>query len=276
MNVLLLGSGAAEGWPAPFCECDACERARLLGGINVRARSGALDDDDLKIDFSPDTVAQLQRQRRSIRGLRMIVFTHEHSDHLAPAELEWLVKPFTLTPPATRVQVFGNQRVLDVIRAGAPKSVASAIELNLLRPHEPVTTRDGDGILPLPAQHSEGALVLRITRSRESKSIFYGHDSGVLPTETIDALNRAGPLDVAIFDCTNGGEPSPQPGVHMGVAEVVQMVEALKRGGAIVAGRTRCVATHFSHNGKLSHEELVRALMPHGIEAAFDGMVVTV
>jgi phosphoribosyl 1,2-cyclic phosphate phosphodiesterase len=60
----------------------------------------------------------------------------------------------------------------------------------------------------------------------------------------------------------------------MGVAEVVQMVEALRRGGAIV-DRTRCVATHFSHNGKLSHEELVRALMPRGIEAAFDGMVVS-
>jgi phosphoribosyl 1,2-cyclic phosphate phosphodiesterase len=185
-----------------------------------------------------------------------------------------MVKPFTLTPPQDRVQVFGNRAVLDGIRAGSPKGVANALELNLLRPHEPITTRDGDVIVPLPATHSPNALVLRITRTRESKSIFYGHDSGVFPAETIDALNRAGPLEVAIFDCTNGGEPSRQPGSHMGVAEVVQMVEALRRGGAIV-DRTRCVATHFSHTGNLSHEERVRALMPRGIEAAFDGMVVS-
>ena len=78
MQLLLLGSAAAEGWPAPFCECVACERARRLGGTNLRTRSGALIDDDVKIDFSPDTVTQLQRQRRSIRSVRTIVFTHEH------------------------------------------------------------------------------------------------------------------------------------------------------------------------------------------------------
>ena len=36
------------------------------------------------------------------------------------------------------------------------------------------------------------------------------------------------------------------------------------------------VATHFSHNGKLGHEELTRAFLPHGIEVAFDGMMIEV
>jgi phosphoribosyl 1,2-cyclic phosphate phosphodiesterase len=274
MEFLLLGSGAAEGWPAPFCACPACEAARARGGANIRSRSGALIDDDLKIDFSPDTVMQLQRQRRAVRGLRTIAFTHEHADHLAPGELEWLVRPFTLTPPAPPVQVFGNQHVLDAIRQASDKRVLDALELNLLRPHESVKTRDGGTtILPLPAAHSRDALVLRIERA--GRSIFYGHDSGVYAPATLDALKRAGPLDVALFDCTNGGCISEQPSGHMGTVEVIRMVDELRRGGAIV-DRTRCIATHFSHNGRVLHEELVRALMPHGIEAAYDGMVVSV
>jgi phosphoribosyl 1,2-cyclic phosphate phosphodiesterase len=274
MEFMLLGSGAAEGWPAPFCACQACEAARARGGANIRSRSGALVDDDLKIDFSPDTVMQLQRHRRAVRSLRTIVFTHEHSDHLAAGELEWLVPPFTLTPPAPPVQVFGNQHVLEAIRQASGKRVLDALELNLLRPHEPVKTRAGDTtILPLPATHSRDALVLRIARG--GRAIFYGHDSGPYAAETLDALKRSGPLDVALFDCTNGECTSDHPGTHMSIAEVVRIVDELRRGGAI-ADRTRCIATHFSHNGRVLHEELVRMLKPHGIEVAFDGMVVSV
>ncbi len=32
MRLQILGSGAAEGWPAVFCGCTACRRARELGG----------------------------------------------------------------------------------------------------------------------------------------------------------------------------------------------------------------------------------------------------
>lgn len=56
---------------------------------------------------------------------------------------------------------------------------------------------------------------------------------------------------------------------------VIQSVADLRRRGAIV-DRTRVIATHFSHNGGLLHEELIKTFLPHGIEVAFDGMVVRV
>jgi len=34
MKVKILGTAAAEGWPALFCRCPACQRARKLGGKN--------------------------------------------------------------------------------------------------------------------------------------------------------------------------------------------------------------------------------------------------
>jgi phosphoribosyl 1,2-cyclic phosphate phosphodiesterase len=277
MELLLLGSAAAEGCPAPFCECDACQGARRRGGVELRTRTGALVDKDLKIDFSPDTLVQMQRLRRSLRGVRTIVFTHEHSDHLCVGELQWMTPPFARPAlPQAPVQVFGNTHVIDQITRQAPADVREALELCVLEPCAPATTRDGDVILPLPADHSEGALVLRITRSqrRGGKTLFYGHDSARYPKATLDALGADGtPLDIALFDCTYGC--GKEYAMHMSLDGVVAMVQELRIRGALTE-RSRLIGTHFSHNGAVPHDELCRTLARHGIEAAYDGMLVTV
>src|SRR2546426_964779 len=113
MELLLLGTAAAESWPAPFCVCAACEAARRLGARNVRTRSGALIDNQLKIDFGPDTVMQLQRHGRNLLNLKTLIFTHQHSDHFVPSELEWAMHPFTLTPPPKNsIELCGNSEVM--------------------------------------------------------------------------------------------------------------------------------------------------------------------
>ena len=55
MKVHYLGTGAAEGIPAIFCECPVCKTARLKAGKEIRTRTQALIDDELLIDFGPDT-----------------------------------------------------------------------------------------------------------------------------------------------------------------------------------------------------------------------------
>ena len=47
MNLTYLGTAAAEGWPGIFCRCEFCERAKRLGGRDIRTRSQALLDDAL-------------------------------------------------------------------------------------------------------------------------------------------------------------------------------------------------------------------------------------
>lgn len=278
MELLLLGTAAAEGWPAPFCECTYCQQARRRGGPNLRSRSGALVDDDLKIDLSADTVVQMQRAQRSLAGLKTLVFSHQHSDHISPSELNWMVSPFTQTPPAQPIAVYGNQQVLAILReklADSPK-LAPLLELHLLEPFQAVTTPDGDQITPLPADHVEGALLLRLTRSAErgGKTLFYGHDSGFYPAATLDALEAGPTLDIVLLDCTSGGRPMDNRN-HMNCDGVVQMTDELRRRG-VVTETTRVIATHFSHNGGLLHEELGQRFAPHGIAVAFDGMKVRV
>ena len=55
MKFRYLGTAAAEGWPAVFCNCDHCHRAKKAGGRNIRTRSQALINDDLLIDFPSDS-----------------------------------------------------------------------------------------------------------------------------------------------------------------------------------------------------------------------------
>ena len=55
MKIKYLGTGAAEGIPAVFCHCNICNHARLKGGRNIRTRSQLLVDDNILIDFGPDS-----------------------------------------------------------------------------------------------------------------------------------------------------------------------------------------------------------------------------
>ncbi len=273
MELLLLGTAAAEAWPAPFCLCEACQAARKTGGPNVRTRSGALIDDELKIDFGPDTVMQLQRTGRNLSKVRTLIFTHQHSDHFVPSELEWAASPFTLTPPAGEsIELCGNAQVLgEIHRTFVQNRHQLPFKYRQFKAGDHFPTIAGEEVWAMPAQHVEGACLLRIRRN--GKTIFYGHDSGAYPSETLDRLSDGIPLDIALLDCTYGSVDNDRG--HLGAAAVVRTVAELRRRGAIT-DKTRMIATHFSHGGRWMHQELVRFFMPHGIEVAFDGMSVTV
>lgn len=272
MRLQLLGTSAAEGWPAPFCTCTACEEARKRGGPNIRTRSGALLDEDFKIDFCADTLVQMQQRGRHLAKIKTLVFTHQHSDHLAPDELNWAAKPFTNTPQESPIDVYANKESLEILHAKFPEPERRNLTFHQLNALQEITTTQGDTILPMPPDHVAGAFVLRI--QRRGKTIFYGHDSGLYPDETLSALTDGTKLDIALFDCTNGGAPTSNRG-HMGMDGVIQMAHELRSRGAVTE-TTRLIATHFSHNGGLGHEELVRAFLPYGIEVSFDGMMIEV
>jgi phosphoribosyl 1,2-cyclic phosphate phosphodiesterase len=270
MELLLLGTAAADGWPAAYCDCPVCEHARRTRGPNLRMRSGALIDDDLKIDHSPDTIVHMMQAGRSLAKVRTILFTHEHPDHLTAAELKRTVN-VAKGQPDHPIALYGNQQVLAKIRQQWSDVKPFRLDLRPLRPFEPITLPEGNTtVLPLPATHCEGALLLRITRG--GRTLFYGHDSGRYKPETLAALGDGVPLDVALLDCTHTTRTDIQSMHHMNVLALLEMVEELRRHGAVVPS-TRLIATHFSpHSGAFSHEDIVRAMLPHGVEVAFDGM----
>lgn len=101
--------------------------------------------------------------------------------------------------------------------------------------------------------------------------MLYGNDTGYFPEETWKHLQQS-TLDLVSLDCTTLMHKEGTN--HMGIADVLE-VQARMLDSGIASDKTQFVATHFSHNGVLLHEEAEAQLVPHGFVVAYDGMVVS-
>ncbi len=270
MEIVILGTAAAEGIPALGCDCRVCHTARERGGKNIRSRSGALIDNTLKIDFCPDTLYHIHRERLNPTDWRWLVFTHSHHDHCAGEELQYLLPGFAPPETARNLKIFGNAAVKAKVE-GIVSYTGMRLECNLIRAFE--TCSLGDYTLtPIRATHFTEVPdeeVLNLVIERNGRRLLYACDTGWYPPETWDFLTGV-ELDLAILECSFGFLPSDYSG-HLDIEKCVQMVSALRKQGTLRAD-SRVVLTHFSHNGGALHEELEARAKPHGIEIGWDGM----
>ena len=93
MKITYYGTAAGEAWPGVFCSCELCQKARELGGKNIRTRSQALINDDLLLDMPPDNYLHSLYYGLDLSKVKTLLFTHSHSDHCYPGDLELLREP---------------------------------------------------------------------------------------------------------------------------------------------------------------------------------------
>ena len=110
MEVVVLGTGAADGWPSPFCECLSCTDQRDRRA--VRTPTAALLDGAVLIDAGPTVPSGIARTGRSLRDVRHVLITHAHPDHLDPALLLWL----DWNPTPHTLHVWGPAAVIAACR----------------------------------------------------------------------------------------------------------------------------------------------------------------
>ena len=99
MKIRYLGTAAAEGFPALFCACEKCKKARQLGGRNLRMRAHALIDDTLLLDLGPDLLASSLRFGIDLTQLQYCLVTHNHEDHFCGDNLGYIRRGCFSTPP---------------------------------------------------------------------------------------------------------------------------------------------------------------------------------
>ena len=87
VEVRLLGTGSADGWPNPWCTCASCYWAREAG--EQRTHTAALVDDVLLLDCGPDVPRAATRAGVALDRVRWLLLGHAHPDHSAPAALLW-------------------------------------------------------------------------------------------------------------------------------------------------------------------------------------------
>lgn len=285
MKLQFLGTAAAEGAPALFCDCAHCRYARKVLGREVRTRSGSVIDGVLKLDFGPDSYKQMLDNGLDYTYMRSLLVTHAHSDHFSYKDIAFRQKGYAqLSEGIAPLTVYGNERVGELIQ----DALCDRIEFRRMKPFETVQVEDYR-VTPLEAVHCidghstkypvefEGKTLYRTEETlfylieKDGKRILYAHDTDEFTPRDMEFLSGKR-LDLISMDCTNGELDCNYVG-HMGAKDNLRMRDKLLACGAADA-HTVFVANHFSHNGLVSYEKLCE-LLP-GFLVSYDGMSVEV
>ena len=271
MEITFLGTGAAEGYPSPWCDCANCAAARARGGRDLRGRSAALINDDLLIDLGPDLVGGAARAGRSLAAVRHILITHSHSDHLYLPNLE--IRDGDYRPaPLARAELGAGEDVLGLIQAGYPQGLDRLdLDLRAIAPGQGVRLGRYT-VLAVPAAHGDATMrPLLYAIGDGAQAVFYGTDTGPLAEETW-ALLRGWRFGALILDETMGfTEPE---GGHMAVASFEACVARFQAEGLLAPGAL-VIAHHFSHWHNPGHAKLEAYFGPRGVTVAYDGLRLT-
>jgi phosphoribosyl 1,2-cyclic phosphate phosphodiesterase len=81
MDIIFLGTGAAEGSPAMYCRCQHCTTVRKTGGKDLRTRSALRIGELYQIDIGPDINWQLHTHGLDMHSIEHIFITHTHADY---------------------------------------------------------------------------------------------------------------------------------------------------------------------------------------------------
>lgn len=277
MRLTYLGTSAAEGCPAMFCDCEVCETARKLGGKNIRTRSQALVNDDLLLDFPPDTYAHVLTHGVNLRLVQNILVTHLHEDHFYPDDLMMRIPPFAAKSDNRILNIYGNERVVssfqDTVKrqwnSSACKNYLSASQLEAFTEY----SIGNYTVHPLLADHdrSQHCLFYAIFDRESGKSLLYAHDTGYFFDQCWSYMqSRAMRFDLVSLDCTH--QLTEQRSNHMGLNTCAEVRGRMLSSGLADEG-TVFMLNHFSHNGRAStHDMMDDAARRFGMRASYDGL----
>lgn len=264
MDVTLLGTGAASGWPNPFCGCSSCEWMRRHG--DIRCQTSALVDDALMIDAGPEAPRTAERLGQSLRGVRHFLFTHTHPDHFGPAALMWR----DWTNPTTEIDVAGPPAVIAEAREWVAPD--SRVRWHELHPWDVIRLGDYE-VLAIPASHAHddvGPALLYDVRGPDGSRLLWATDTGPLPTNVVERLEGAA-YDAVFVEDTDGLADSSAD--HLNLATWAELIAELRRRRAVV-DVTAVVPVHLGHANP-PPPQLAERMAAMGARLHADGDVIT-
>jgi phosphoribosyl 1,2-cyclic phosphodiesterase len=253
VEVTLLGTGAADGWPNPWCTCASCAVARRRG--EQRQPTSALVDGVVLLDLAPG----LPPHGISLERVHTVLVTHAHPDHCSPFALLWRHwvlrdRPLTIAGPAG---VLAECRPW--LAPGAP------VELREVVPGRAIDC-GGYTVLPLTADHEVPTVLFDVT-GPDGDRLLYATDTGPLPEAAVAAAHGAD-YDLVLLEETFGDLPDHAT-LHLDLATFPDQLARLRAVGAVTAS-TDVVAVHLSHHNPPA-AELDRRLADLGARTVPDG-----
>ena len=274
MTIKFLGTIAAEGGPALFCNCSYCKEAQRRGGKDIRTRSQILINDDLLVDFPADTYLHKLRYNLDLSKIRYLLVTHSHHDHFYPEDLFSRGEQSAYHMKEKVLDIYCNQATKELFDGRAQNriqpSVVNNLHFQVLQEFNKVQTGRYE-MHALKAQHMKTENALFYLIKQDENAYLQCNDTGLLFEENYQYLESLGvKIDAVCLDCTMGANEKSYFG-HMNLKECLGTVERMRK-SSFIKGNTRFVLTHFCHNGGLLHDDYERICAPYGVEVAYDGM----
>jgi phosphoribosyl 1,2-cyclic phosphate phosphodiesterase len=254
-HLVFLGTGTSHGVPVIGCGCATCTSPNPK---NQRMRCSVvlgLPQGNLLVDSPPDLRTQLLRER--IGQIHAVLYTHEHADHLFGLDDLRIFAQYL----GRDLPVYCDSRVEKRIRSvfdyafdpitreypagGVPR-------LEILRVSAGAMQVLGAEVVPIPLRHGRNPVL-----GYRFGNVAYCTDTNGIPPASLPLLEG---LDVLVLDCLRR-EPHP---THFSLQEAIDAARQL--------GARRTLFTHLCHD--LEHEA-TNALLPPGMEVAYDGMQVS-
>ena len=288
-QMLFLGTGAAEGFPDPFCGCEACLAAEKSDDPKLkRRRSALLLNEETLIDFGPDVMFACAAYGASLRNLRHMFLTHSHEDHFSYWNLAYM--GMSQTWGDRRIALYMSREARGLIeqfiawgeRCGHP-DVESQLR-NTEKYYEFVTVEpfrtyhvDDMNVMAVYGRHDgfaagEKSLNYYFETPRQG-NVFYASDTGRVYDETYDAL-KGKRLDTLIIEGSFGKKPLGPENGHLWQETLCEALDRLIAQSTITSA-TQIYVTHIAHHGRYTHydyEAYLQARYGERIHVAYDGL----
>lgn len=274
MKIHYLGTGAAEGIPAIFCECAVCKNARERAGKEIRTRMQVLIDDEVLIDFGPDTYMHSLQYGIDLSLIKHCLITHAHEDHVYPHDIRCRKKNRALLECNTHpLRIYGSKGVEELLKPMENGYVTKEgnVVFSRVVPFQKIEIGKYQ-IIALPAIHKTTEPLVFAIKKNE-KTMLYCHDSDVLDEKTFQYLaDQRFVFDLVSMDCTEGNKHIDYRG-HMNFERNRIMRDMLHNYG-LSKNNTIFVLGHISHNGLVSHREAEEIMASDSFVVAYDGLVI--
>lgn len=282
MKITFLGTAAATSYPLAFCRCDFCNKARELGGKDFRKRSSIIINDNLLIDFGPDVLSTSFMYGKSIADIRYVLQTHSHSDHFDPSHFTTRIPEYmgVNTPP---LQLYGSEATLKkmsemVKNEGYVSDIFDPKEKERLNIEvfsvKPLQTFNFGNyqVTAFSTDHDNSVDSLLYSITERDFTVFYGTDTDTLSEDVWQGMKDKNiKFNVVILDHTYG--PDADSGGHLNANRFIKHVQRFKA-EKLLTDNARILATHISHEGNPTHDELSKYAKQYGYEIAYDGLAI--
>lgn len=249
LTITFLGTGTSSGVPMVGCECSICSSPDVN---DTRLRSSILIQSEtttIVVDTTPDFRYQMLREK--VKQIDAVLITHPHKDHIAGIDD---TRPFQFLNKKP-TEVYGSASSLEGIRNEIPYAFQDLKypgipKINLHEINEEPFLIGDIWVQPILVWHYKmpvhGFRFGKFTYITDANRIDEIEKDKIRGSETVvlNALRKEAHIS------------------HFTLQEAVEMVQEL--------GVDRGYFTHISHQLGLHNQ--VNAILPPGIELAFDGL----